>query len=229
VTTLGIFARLPEPGKTKTRLAAAISDQAAAQLYAAFVRDLLDRSCSLADRICVAATPESDAAATWFKRHMPAEAELRFQPQGDLGSRIRWFFETALSEDDRAVLIGSDSPDIPSALIQQAFSRLSESDIVIAPAFDGGFVLIGMKTLPGNCFDGIGWSTPTTLLQALDAASTHGLSVSLLPPWYDIDTVDNLPALKALLDSADPSSPDACPATSATLQQLWPTIQSALS
>jgi len=111
------------------------------------------------------------------------------------------------------VLIGSDSPDLPDELIRQAFDSLAENDVVLGPATDGGFVLVGMKKPPGTLFDNVRWSQPTTLLDVLDAAEQLGRSVAMLQPWYDIDTVENLGTLRALqrIDASGILKPAECP------------------
>ena len=217
MNTLGMFARRPEPGQTKTRLAAGIGDQAAAQLYASFVEDLLERCSGLSDRFIVAATPTDEATTQWFRSRMPSESELLFQPDVDFGRRIEWFFESALQQDgDQAVLIGSDSPDLPTPIIEDAFEQLQHNDVVISPATDGGYVLIGLSSRPADIFRDIRFSSPWTLLDTLQAAEVDQRKVTLLSSWYDIDTIENLGTLLALQDRNEtPAAP--CPRTAAEL------------
>ncbi|MEQ9408789.1 MAG: TIGR04282 family arsenosugar biosynthesis glycosyltransferase [Fuerstiella sp.] len=223
--TLGMFARLPVPGKTKTRLAAAVGDVAAARIYAAFVEDLLHRQGQRPESFLVAATPDDTATRNWFQQRLSSEARLEFQPNGGLGDRIAWFFSSTIRFDgDRAVLIGSDSPDIPAAIIDDAFQQLRVTDMVVSPAGDGGFVLVGLSRPPQHLFDNVAWSSPSTLLNTLAAAREQDFSVTLLQPWYDIDTVENLGTLLALQQS-DSSCGDDCPATRAVLLELWPEIE----
>ncbi len=201
MNVLGMFARHPTPGKTKTRLAATIGDQAAIELYAAFVEDLLLRCGDLADSFVAAVTPEDTKTRDWFSQRLPNKAQLWFQPDLGLGERIEWFFRKAMRQPgDKAVLIGSDSPDLPGAIIESAFRELDGSDMVIAPANDGGFVLVGLKAPApaAQLFANVAWSAPTTLLDTLRAALQHELSANLLQPWYDVDTVENLGTLMAL-------------------------------
>ncbi|MEZ6059516.1 MAG: TIGR04282 family arsenosugar biosynthesis glycosyltransferase [Planctomycetaceae bacterium] len=223
MNTLGIFAKHPERGTVKTRLAAAIGNSSAAELYAAFVRDLTKRCGTLTDVLCVAVTPESEAARNWFTPLLSTNAALEFQPGGDLGERIGWFFESRAGRGSgRSVLIGSDSPDLPDELIRQAFAELDTHDVVLGPATDGGFVLVGMKQPPGTLFDGIRWSQPTTLFDLLRAAARQHLSTVLLQPWYDIDTIENLGTLRALQhgEVAGNLQPAKCPRTAEVLSGL---------
>ncbi len=228
MNVLGMFARHPIRGKTKTRLAATIGDDAATSLYAAFVEDLLCRCVDCAEEFIVAVTPESDACRAWFSERMNGKGDLRFQPDGDLGERIEWYFKLALQRPgDKVLLIGSDSPDLPTTLIDAAFRELDSRDMVVAPATDGGFVLIGLKSIPEKLFCNVQWSAATTLQDTLEAASTHGLSVKLLSVWYDVDTVEDLGALMALQQSAD-SQAERCPITSNVLSRIWPQLQKTL-
>ncbi|MEZ6128193.1 MAG: TIGR04282 family arsenosugar biosynthesis glycosyltransferase [Planctomycetaceae bacterium] len=223
-----MFARHPEPGRTKTRLAAAIGDDVAAELSAAFLHDLLQRCPKLADRFLVAATPCDPATADWFEPKLADNARLVFQPDGDLGQKIAWFFNSEATVGDRAVLIGSDSPDLPTSVFETAFQRLNDVDLVVSPATDGGFVLIGLRRQPGELFREIRWSSEETLSDLLDAATRCGLSTERLSPWYDIDVVSDLVTLHAnLLPTDSPTA--ACPATVRVLQSHWSLIERVLA
>ena len=192
---LGMFARQPEPGKTKTRLAATVGDEVAAALYAAFVQDLLARVPQLAEQFLLAVTPDTAPTRAWFKSQVP-DAVLLPQPDGDLGGRIDWFFRTAAEQGgSRIVLIGSDSPDLPSGHITAAFAALQDVDLVLSPASDGGYVLIGLRQPNAALFQDIPWSSAATLTATLERAAALGLSTRLIAPWYDIDTIQNLGTL----------------------------------
>ena len=227
MNVLGMLVRRPEAGSTKTRLAATIGAAAATELYAAFVDDLLHRCPALAETFVLAATPDDQATADWFLPRLADASQLVFQPDGDLGQRMEWFFRFASAAGGRRiVLIGSDSPDLPSAWIAAAFHRLCDVDVVVGPAADGGYVLIGMRKLHVDLFRGISWSSPTTLSDTLTAAAGQGLSVDLLEPWYDIDVVRNLSTLRALQETADSGAAD-CPVTMAALKRNWSEISAA--
>lgn len=220
MNTLGMFARRPEAGKTKTRLAATIGDESAAAIYAAFVEDVIARCGPLADQFVVAATPEDSPTKDWFEPRLPEQDQLWFQPDGDLGEKIEWFFNRAESgAGNKVVLIGSDSPDLPNEIVSAAFQQLNGADVVISPATDGGFVLIGLSVPPRDLFSCIRWSSPATLSDVLNACDDHGYRVGLLPLWYDIDTVENLGTLAALQETTAPNASSArCPKTSAVLK-----------
>jgi len=227
VNILGIFARYPEPGKTKTRLAAKIGDKPAADLYACCVRDLVSRLTQLTDQLWIASTPDMPESNKWFQSLVTIQEEdqpkLLNQPEGDLGQRVDWFFRKAIDQNNGpAVLIGTDSPDLPSSRITQAFELLNGgiADVVTVPAADGGYVLIGMAGKPGGLFDKIRWSSPFTLLDTIKAVDSAGLRLSVLPTWYDIDHVENLGTLAALQEHPGQTEAASCQLTAAYLKRF---------
>lgn len=232
MTTLGLFARHPLPGKTKTRLAKSLGDQVAAQFAEAFFRDLLRRMPSEADRFLLCATPKNPESLEWFQAQATAEIQLLFQPEGSLGDRIDWFFRSAFKAIDKsltgpAILIGSDSPDLPSSMIFDATVLLKEADVVFCPATDGGYTLVGMNQLHGGLFDNVEFGSLQTLSQSIDAVQAAGLECQLLAPWYDVDEVQDLSLLRSRLRT-DPNVRNICPLTFQTLQNCWPAAESCL-
>jgi uncharacterized protein len=225
---LGIFARRPDPGRTKTRLAKSIGDDAAAAVYAAFVEDLISRCENLAEQFIVAATPSDRLTTTWFRSRVADSTTVDFQPNGDLGDRIEWFFQRAFEKGcKKVVLIGSDSPDLPSAIISSAFRELDDFDVVLSPAADGGYVLIGLSRYSPGMFADVRWSAVTTLADTLHAAKKRALSVRLLQLWYDIDVVENLGTFMAMQSENDSGAAD-CPATQEAIDRQWSSIEAAL-
>lgn len=231
MSILGMFARYPEPGKTKTRLAVSVGESAAADLYACFIRDLVKRTGSLADELWLAITPHTDRSRNWFQSlpgfNSDSSCRLLAQPEGDLGDRIKWFFrEAAAQQTGPVVLIGTDSPDLPSARISQALDLLMDgsSEVVTVPATDGGYVLIGLVGEARTLFDGIRWSSPFTLLDTVESARTAGLRLTVLPSWYDVDQIENLGTLTAL--QKDPGLTEAapCPHTAECLRRVLPDV-----
>lgn len=232
MTTLGLFARHPLPGKTKTRLAKNLGDEAAAGLADAFLRDLLRRMPEQANRFLLCATPESPESREWFQPHATGNVELQFQPEGGLGDRIDWFFHSAFeavngSTTEAVILIGSDSPDLPSVMISEATDRLQQTDIVFCPATDGGYTLVGMKSFHSRLFEGVEFGSPQTLSQSIDAVDAAGLKCQLQTPWYDIDEVQDLSLLRSRLRT-DQGVRDSCPRTLEALKKCWPAVESVL-
>ena len=146
MTTLGMFVKAPEPGRVKTRLAAAIGETSAAELYRAFLSDLIERFRRTADRRVLACSPADDMTREFFDQLSAGDYELWPQPDADLGTRMRMFFETFGPEP--VILIGSDSPTLPGEFPVAAFELLQRADVVLGPATDGGLYLIGPRELP---------------------------------------------------------------------------------
>jgi rSAM/selenodomain-associated transferase 1 len=180
-----VLAKEPAPGRAKTRLAADVGLMRAAELCDVFVRDTLDFAARRSRRLYIAASP---AASLPYFRRLTSDARCFAQPEGDLGVRLLNAFETALGDGaQRAVLIGSDSPTLPSHLLSVAHRALRSHDVVLGPAEDGGYYLIGMNVPHRELFAGIDWSTDRVVAQTLDRARAAGLRVFLLPHWYDVD------------------------------------------
>jgi uncharacterized protein len=190
---LGVFAKRPTAGNVKTRLAAATSPEWAERVAQAFLEDSLDRfSQSDASRTIVYAPAES---AGYFAELSQGRFDLLLQHEGDLGQRLHHFFTQARRQGySRIIAVGSDSPMLPIALIEQAFRWLQTHDVVIGPAFDGGYYLIGtgLRDLP--LFEAIPWSTSRVLETTVARLGTA--SLALLPPWYDVDTLDDWAMLR---------------------------------
>ncbi|HUF27425.1 MAG TPA: TIGR04282 family arsenosugar biosynthesis glycosyltransferase [Gemmatimonadaceae bacterium] len=186
--TLIIFARYPERGRVKTRLAAELGDDGALAVYRDIAGRVIDvmSGCS-SYRTVVAYTPAHRAAG--MRRWLGAGPTLRAQSEGDLGARMAEAIEHALSKGARrVVVIGTDCPDLDPPAVERAFQLLDESDVVFGPARDGGYYLIGVSRPHVALFTGIPWSTPDTLGLTLERAVAAGLSVALLDTRRDIDT-----------------------------------------
>src|SRR5687767_1484444 len=189
--TLLVVAKQPLPGQTKTRLCPPLSSTQAANLYECFLRDTLDVMRQVHGVQCVIGfLPES--AREYFRQLAP-EMDLICQLGASLGERLDHLLTQALaSGSQRAVVMDSDSPTLPPEYIPQAFERLADADVVIGPTRDGGYYLIGMKRPQPHLLRQVQMSTPHVLDDTLALAESTGLSVSLLPPWYDVDTIADL-------------------------------------
>ncbi len=190
-SSLVIFARVPRAGHVKTRLAAAIGDSAALTAYRSLA-DLVFRAALRSPdySVTVAYTPENgeDAMREW----LGASVNLVPQSNGDLGARMSAAIDHAICAGaQRVVVIGTDCPDVTAEVIEDAFRRLAAADVVLGPASDGGYYLIGMSRVHASLFENVPWSSPDTLRTTLDRARALGLSVALLDERPDIDTVDD--------------------------------------
>jgi rSAM/selenodomain-associated transferase 1 len=185
--TLGVFAKQPLPGQVKTRLATARSPQWAAAVYEAFLLDQLDRLTSLPVRRVVVYDPP--AALPYFQNVVGARFELTPQQPGGLGQRLAAFFTQEWAAGAESVIVlGTDSPTLPVAVIRQAFAELAHAEVVIGPATDGGYYLLGCARPLPALFDGVDWSTSRVLEQTITRLNDPSIRLALLPPWYDVDT-----------------------------------------
>src|SRR3954471_22698774 len=192
---LGILGKKPEPGQVKTRLAVELGAEAATKIHEAMLFDVLETWSSEAilapgDRRVLVYSPAD--AGPWFDIRVPECFALQPQIEGDLGARMREFFAGEFEDGaTRVVLIGSDSPTLDPTIVITAFLCLEGRDVVIGPSTDGGYYLVGARESVAPIFDGIAWSGPSVLGQTIDRLRDTGLSLAVLPPWYDVDTPDD--------------------------------------
>jgi uncharacterized protein len=194
-TQLGMFAKYWQPGAVKTRLAVSIGEYAAASLHRLFVQTLLHRLQNVANRYVLCFTPANSADS--FRQLSLGTWILEPQSPGDLGARMRHYFETALSAEEppRTILIGSDSPDLPVEYVEEAAEKLREFPVVLGPTNDGGYYLIGLSQLVPPIFDDIPWSTPEVWPQTVARLEAAQIPYHVLPGWYDVDDDRGLNAL----------------------------------
>jgi len=179
--------KAPRPGAVKTRLAQALGAQAACAAYCRLVETLLDRISSL-KRLQLRFTPD-DASEEIEQWRRVGSWELRPQGAGDLGRRLKVAFEEAFQEGARRVLvIGSDCPSVTVKDLHAASAALARHDVVLGPAFDGGYWLIALRRPQTQLFEKIPWSTNRVLAETLHRARTAGLKVKLLRELSDVDT-----------------------------------------
>ena len=195
---LVVVAKQPEFGKVKTRIAAVLGDDRTVELYRRALFDTLALALSVTDVAHVVTyAPATDVARDYFKQVAPA-FELIPQQGATLGERLGRVFAHLLQRYSPVVSIGSDSPDLPAAFIARAFAILcGEADVVLGPADDGGYYLLGMHTMQPTLFESIHWSTEVVAEQTRQRAADAQLKLAELPPWHDLDTVDDLQALVA--------------------------------
>ena len=189
---LVLFAKAPVPGRVKTRLTPLLTPEQAAEFHWACVWDTWEKVQQ------VAATSRyfySDNA--WVEGEEPALPEQRALQRGaDLGDRMYNCFEDLRSRGhSRALIVGSDCPTLPLDYIQQGLAALEHSDAVIGPSEDGGYYAIGCREAHPDMFAGVPWSSGNTLRQTEDRLQILGLKVHHLPPWYDVDTANDLKRL----------------------------------
>jgi uncharacterized protein len=192
---IAVLVKAPQPGKVKTRLAQAIGDVQAAQLYCCFAQDVLATIDVLGSNSLIFFTPNNSGTVvrSWLGSHRTYEPQ-----QGqDLGERMAYAFQHSFALGYRQVLIlGSDSPDLPKDYLKVAFAALQRNHVVIGPSADGGYYGLGFtpETFCQDVFGDLPWSTPAVYPQTLQILQQNH-PVHILPLWSDIDTIDDLKAL----------------------------------
>jgi hypothetical protein len=194
---IGIICKAPLPGRSKTRLATVIGAEAASQLSACFLRDVA---------AAIDAVPESLGRRGYgvyapagtehvMRELLPSNFGLLLQAGEDL-SEVLLGSTRALLEagHDCVLLVNGDSPTLPTRFVVQAIEALRAPGdrMVLGPASDGGYYLIGLKHPHPQLFTGIAWGTDTVARATCERAAEIGLAATLLPEWYDIDDIETL-------------------------------------
>mgnify|MGYP001328469892 CR=1 FL=1 len=200
---LVIFAKAPIPGEVKTRLCPPLTPDEAATLHGSFVLDMLERTKLAVAKLqlpfhrYLACTPSSDLV---FFKIMEERQGVRLLDQvgEDLGRRMhRIFLDLFAKGYEQVIIVGTDVPTLPLSVYQEAFAMLGRSDMVLGPALDGGYYLIGLKQPAEQLFTGVPWSTDQVLAVTQQNAKALGLSVGLTTLWRDVDTITDLQTLIA--------------------------------
>ncbi len=203
------FVKNPVKGEVKSRLAAALGETIAVELYKNFILDMLTTidSCKARCLICFFPEGAQKKLKHWLGRsyhYLPQEGK-------DLGERMKnGFLEAFLMKCKNVVLIGSDIPDLPLSPLKQAFRMLKTHDAVVGPAHDGGYYLIGFRhdTFVPEVFDRLTWGGKTVLRNTLNRLKKRGYRVHLLPARNDVDTVADVTALLQRNKSAKCACPN---------------------
>ena len=210
-----VFAKVPIPGRVKTRLAEMLDLQDAARLYGAFLQDLLLKYSELPAHVRLYLAPVDEPLPPGFA---PAGVTLLQQKGEGLGERmLNAFVETFAAGYERAVVVGSDHPTLPAAFIELALAELEEPlSIVIGPATDGGYYLLGMNDLFPLLLRDMSFSHADVFEQTMERAGHLDAGVTVLPEWYDVDAPGDLVRLVAELRN----NPDAAPRTREMLEEI---------
>lgn len=209
-SALIVFAKEPSPGDVKTRLTEGgeVSEGEACRLYEAFLDDALKQYAAFA-------ASDADLAVRLYwsgdldaaRQRAPEEMSVHGQLGDDLGERMNAAFRETLDEGaNRAVIIGTDHPSLPSSRLQEAFDSLDEPGrVVIGPSTDGGYYLLGMHGHVPEVFEDMTYSHSHVFHNTVRrAAHTEG-EVVILPEWYDVDTPSALRRLLYDLDGEEKS------------------------
>jgi len=184
-----IFAKAPVVGNVKSRIASVVGAEAACEIYTTILRRTFSQLSEFSE-VQVRVTPDASAGqlAAFTK------TDWRIKPQGDgnLGDRLHRAFARAFEAGSELVLIiGSDCPDVTADDINVAWRKLEECDLVVGPASDGGYWLIGLRRPCPELFEGIEWSSEKVLRQTIERAEAARLRIKLLRELSDIDTIED--------------------------------------
>jgi hypothetical protein len=185
--TLLVFLKHPTPGKVKTRLAAVLGEQAAADLYAGWIGMVLEQLQPRRNQVQLVSCYTGGVLAD-FRPWLPLADQWWPQGEGDLGERLAASFHRAHQDGKPVLAIGTDCLEIEPELVMEALTALKTHDAVFGPATDGGYYLVGSARQLVGFFTGIRWSAPQTLADSLAHCQSHNWKVHLLPPRQDIDT-----------------------------------------
>jgi rSAM/selenodomain-associated transferase 1 len=214
---VAVMAKVPGATPVKSRLHAALTPERATALYRCFLLDRLDALAAVPDVARVIAFSPARARAR-MAALAPPGFRLLAQEGDDLGARLTRLFARLLGDGHAGALaVDSDSPTLPMAYVAEAAAALvrAEADVVIGPCDDGGYYLIGVRAPQPGLFDAVPWSTPETRAATVSRAHQLGLSVRMLPSWFDVDTEADLRRLRT--DLAGRATP---PRTAAFVRTL---------
>jgi hypothetical protein len=211
------FVKDPLKGQVKRRLAAALTETIAVELYRNFILDMLStfNTCKAQCLICFYPEGAQKKLKDWLGKkyyYLPQQGR-------DLGERMKnSFIEAFRMKFENAILIGSDIPDLPSFMVSQAFLMLERNDMVVGPARDGGYYLIGFRkdSFIPEVFDNITWGRRTVLRKTLSRLNQTGCNLHLLSAWSDVDTLADVMALL----KRNKASECSCPRTISHLARI---------
>lgn len=189
-----VFAKYPENGKVKTRLSATIGENFAKNFYKICAEHTFEEILKVNDKnkeqfLFYSDKKNKNKISEWTENKF-----LCFPQRGkDLGEKMLNAFKTIKKENaTKAIIVGTDLPDISSDILNKSFELLNDSDIVIGPATDGGYYLLGMKKIYKELFSNMPWSSDILFDKTLNVIKELGLEASILPELSDIDTEEDL-------------------------------------
>jgi uncharacterized protein len=203
-TQIIVFVKAPREGAVKTRLARAVGDPAARDIYTTLVSNVLN-TLRRFPRVQLRFSPDDafDEIRSWLEPTW----EARPQGPGDLGARLFRAFSNAFTAGAaKTIIIGSDCPELTMDDLEEAAGALDTHDLVLGPATDGGYWLIGLTMPEKSLFEGISWSTENVLSQTVSLANAMDLRVHRLRTLSDIDTLDDWHGYMARTEAARDSN-----------------------
>jgi rSAM/selenodomain-associated transferase 1 len=194
---VAIMAKVPAPGRVKTRLCPPLTPLQAADLARCFLQDRVEQISGIESAALLLAFTPADGADE-VARLLPRRMRLVPQTGRDLGARLDRVLTDLLAEGHPgAIAVGTDSPSLPTAYLRQACAHLLDgsADVVVGPCEDGGYYLIGLRAPVPALFETMPWSTSAVLEETLARIRRLGLRLALLPAWFDVDRGEDLARL----------------------------------
>ena len=184
-----VFLKAPRPGEVKTRLAKALGKDGACAAYRKLVETLLSNLKKVPEiELCYSPGDAQSEIEPWLRSGWQAAP----QTDGNLGARLAAAFARSFAAGaERVVIIGSDCPNVTRKDIDEAFENLASRDLVVGPAIDGGYWLIGLRQPQPALFEKIPWSSENVLAETLSRARGSGLKIHLLRLLSDVDTAED--------------------------------------
>lgn len=195
-----VFTKVPVPGKTKTRLIPLLGEDGAADMH----REMSEYILMIVGEFCRQTSAVTEIRFCGGSRNdmeswLGSGWNLTDQGEGDLGDRLRRATEDAFRHGAReVVVIGTDCPELSIRSLRDAFRRLETNDVVIGPAADGGYYLIGLSMPAVGLFEGIDWGSRHVMEQTLEKARKLDLEVAMLETLHDIDRPKDYPIWKEI-------------------------------
>lgn len=191
--TLIIFTRFPEPGKAKTRLIPALGSEGAAELQHKMTKNIVSVALKCKENQNISLQIYYQGGSQSAMKNWLGDLTYILQAEGGLGAKLIKAAKNAFNTgSSKVVLIGADCPGLSDTILTQAFSCLDKADLVLGPATDGGYYLIGMTHPYLFLFDNISWGSNAVLKQTLSLAQQQKLTVALLEKLHDIDRPEDI-------------------------------------
>lgn len=197
MTRIVIFAKAPVPGRVKTRLIPALGPEGAAALAQTMLEDTIrEASAAAVGPVELCTCPAADHP-DWHGHLPDGRVALTAQGHGDLGVRMARAAERVIADEGSILLIGTDCPELDRHRLREAILQLKSHDVVLHPAHDGGYPLIGLKRFDRSLFDGIAWGSATVAATTTQRIAALGWSLWKGETLRDIDEPADLEAIGA--------------------------------
>lgn len=209
---LAVFARAPRLGQVKTRLSPPLTPEQCLELHRALVEDTLEQLRRVRrpelEKMLLLSEPLEEGETL----RVPDDFAQAIQSGGSLGERLASLFYTSFRRGvSRVVVLGSDSPTLPMDVVHDAFDHLENGKVIVGPAEDGGYYLIGSSEWIPEMFQSIDWGSSRVLEQTVESLTAKNLDVDRLVSWYDVDRPEDLEKLREEIAYLKRAAPELVP------------------